>query len=720
MLAAEGVNVRLETELVDDESSVCAWTDWERIHIGYHMYDDIATLSAILRGLSYHEGGHIVHTLPFKELIAAVAEGRGCFDSEVPLFNNDIYAMHHAWNVLEDQRMETAVVSASPRKAGYFAPMILAEFCPDLDSTAANYPTLAWRKYLPSKVRQGARKLFVLKHGDRGEELASRIEDCITRYVTGTDAETLYQATFDMAEVLQKIQPMAVRIDNYAMGHQAMKEKVEEPYDPNVLSIPIDPSMMEEPFAPCDDETDEPEAEPEIDTTDPDVAEHLAEILRHMFLDPWNLIRVQHVLNMVVESEETEESEGPPPSSTDDEAEPQPASGDESDEDETEEIDTDVEGTPDEGDASKDEADESEGGGGNSEEEADDSEEAPSGGDGSDDEGDEIEDIEYDDEADGGSGGGDFEDDEEGDESDESMSGDGNGASNDSPADELTEDDLKAERERAEEDRLKDPAIQRDVDAYHDAMDNMASTFAPYQAGVSTDAAAKAEAAGLANDIENAFHAATVMKAPAWREQQRHGIVNVLRYKTRQPGEHDFFKAYVDNGRPGFDLAVSILLDNSGSMENCVEELAKVAYASKLACQNLEIPCTVILWNTDAETLYDATELVENLPVVYDGGGTDPTKALTDLENQRFGKAKHIVIVMTDGVWNPNAPSVAPYSNDGRLMIGLGFDSKYRGVDQDMNAILSSLESKGFDSVLPINTLSELPWHLEQALIDNA
>ena len=94
-----------------------AWTDFDQIYIGYRMHDDIRLLAATMRGLAYHEGGHCRFTLPFTQL--AEAAGHASPTMRVRI--------HHAWNMLEDQRMETAVVSDSPRKAAYLTPVIMTE-----------------------------------------------------------------------------------------------------------------------------------------------------------------------------------------------------------------------------------------------------------------------------------------------------------------------------------------------------------------------------------------------------------------------------------------------------------------------------------------------------------------------------------------------------------------------------------------------------------------
>ena len=263
---------------------------------------------------------------------------------------------------------------------------------------------------------------------------------------------------------------------------------------------------------------------------------------------------------------------------------------------------------------------------------------------------------------------------------------------------------------------MKDTALDQDVQSFHNAKDDAASKLDIYAGGQSSDAMAIAEAGNLADDMQRSFEAATTEIAPSWHEEQRRGIVNVLRYATRQPGDVEFFRGWVDNGAPGHDIAVSVLLDYSGSMGGVVDQLAKVAFASKAACDRLGVPCTVVLWDTSARVLWDAGETAEHLPVIRAAGGTNPRVALNDLDNQMYGKSKHIVLVMTDDAWDGSAPALNAYKVEGRTIIGLGYTGGGYGSDY----IAESMKKKGADAAYHIENLDSIPRFLEQTLIDLA
>jgi hypothetical protein len=139
VLASEEVNVPIQCRK-SEHGGISAWTDFSQIDITYRMHEDKRLLAATLRALLYHEGGHIRWSIPFPDLVRAVKAERGSLPLPDGVHMEKL--LHRAWNVLEDQRMETAVVSDSPRKAAYLTPLIMTEHTPTMNAMAANYPLL--------------------------------------------------------------------------------------------------------------------------------------------------------------------------------------------------------------------------------------------------------------------------------------------------------------------------------------------------------------------------------------------------------------------------------------------------------------------------------------------------------------------------------------------------------------------------------------------------
>jgi len=630
VLASEGVNVPIHTVVIDENDSIDAWTDFQQIHVGYHLFEDPRMTAAVLRALVYHEGGHCRHTLPFPELVsqADVAvraifeggdeEGATLITNRVATFKK--IELQHAWNCLEDQRMETAVVSDSPRKAGYLTPMILRELCDTPDNAAANYPLLVWRRYLPSRIRKASKASFVERHGDKGAGYVARFGDIITRYVLGTDALTLYLAVLDMADMLKEVR---LAKDPGDLGHKHQYRRGYGQPKPD-LNIPIDPSMEE----------DEVEGE---GVPQPGEGQGRSELIPPT-------------------PKPTPGAGTPTPDASDEQG--APSKGASKDDDHTDDFDND----------------------------------------------DTYPSVDDDEDAD---------DDAEEDAPPQSSAG--TSGKHESDDEGLTQEALDKAIADAEAERNKDAALDKDVAAYHDAQDTISSTLEGYVGGISTNAGDIALARNLADDMARSFEVATQDKAPAWFEGQKRGILNPIRYKTRQAGDVEFFRNYVDEGDPGFDLSVSVLLDYSGSMGGVTTELAQVAFASKLACQKLGIPCTVVLWDTSARLLWDATETAEVLPLISPAGGTDPGVALADLDNHVLGKSKHVVLIMTDDDWSGSAPSLSSFQQEGRTIIGLGYGSYGSPA-----SIVKSMEQKGADQAFALESLLDLPRYLEQALIMSA
>ena len=670
VLASEGISVRISCT---PSHTTSAWTDFEQIVINYTQQDDARILAANLRGLAYHEGGHCRFTLPYLQL----AEAAGVTSAP--------REYHRAWNCLEDQRMETAVTSDSPRKAAYLTSMVMLDMVPSVNHAAANWPLLIWRRFLPKHIRTGARKLFVVRHGVDGEQLAQDLERVTTKYVLADNAVTMWEAVVEYEGLLQLTQPMAAGIDDQSMGHGRQYKRSERNLD-DYLVIPIAGDMLDDGGNGGTIDMDD-DAEYEVDLTDPQVAAHLYEVLYAAMWAPETLIPV--IFQPQGGKGEQGEGEGNSPSAPKDENKSEAGAAGDDEGDDTEGADGDG-GGDDDGltyanePRSNDKGEQAEGGSTGTHKNT------------------------------GVREGLDYKPEDAADEA-------GAGAEADEAESDLTEDDLSKAIADAEAERNKDAALDGDVDAFHNAINERVSDLMPYTAGISTDVEAQASADNLAQDIEQAFQENTIEKAPGWVQGERRGIINVLRYETRRPGDVEFFKAYTDTEAPGHNIAVSVLLDYSGSMCSSTKELAQCGYATKKACDALGIPCTITLWDTDAVTLYDANEQAESLPVIVANGGTDPSVALADLDRQRYDKEVHIVLIMTDGAWSGSCATtgfLANYSGDGggRYFLGIGYASHgWGGGSADEMA--NNLRRYGCDEAHGISNLMEVPRFLEQALV---
>jgi hypothetical protein len=150
--------VTYDQRLIDTESDVL-------------KLDDIRRLAGEARGVFYHELGHCRFTIPFMDLMGNDATNR----------------FHGAWNILEDQRMESAVVEESVHIASYFTGMVLRVIAYE-DELGDNYPLLAGRWYMAPSVTQESRRRFAKQYG---EELTVKVEECVGRYMSATTLEEM-------------------------------------------------------------------------------------------------------------------------------------------------------------------------------------------------------------------------------------------------------------------------------------------------------------------------------------------------------------------------------------------------------------------------------------------------------------------------------------------------------------------------------------------------
>lgn len=184
-----------------------AYTDFREIVIKWpvdHLPQRNAKTEVVLdtvaqiRGVIQHELGHILHTVPLNLLVE-----RTLGNTDSPLFNRHVPIngtltrvtsgmVHKPWNILEDQRMETAMVRDVPRLATYFTSMTVAHVISD-DSTNA-WLLLAGRQYLPAALREQARDLFAQSHGDA---LTDEWLQIVNAYKRATTHDDLMSAVVD-------------------------------------------------------------------------------------------------------------------------------------------------------------------------------------------------------------------------------------------------------------------------------------------------------------------------------------------------------------------------------------------------------------------------------------------------------------------------------------------------------------------------------------------
>lgn len=140
-----------------------AWTDGNTITFNLSKIDSATSVDDLIRltGLNYHELGHAMFTPRQGSRLAREVMSKGWFD---------------AFNILEDQRLETFLTVMYPSTVPYFTATFMRYCTQDQRSWDGNFLLMYGRKYLPKKVRDEFRARFTSPH------LIPEAERIIDRY----------------------------------------------------------------------------------------------------------------------------------------------------------------------------------------------------------------------------------------------------------------------------------------------------------------------------------------------------------------------------------------------------------------------------------------------------------------------------------------------------------------------------------------------------------
>ncbi len=184
--------------------TVNAYTDFDTIQIqvdtdrfNINSVESISELVHVIKGLVYHEGGHIAWTTPRR----ALCDRNNCGSQHV--INGEIVHSAHmqqAWNVLEDQRMERAMVVTSPVMGKYFT-TIVAKYVVNPTNPGLAWPWLAGRTYMPKEIRRAVR---AAAEQLKAAHLIPKMEAVISRYCNASDVTTMHDAVVEMHEYLNE------------------------------------------------------------------------------------------------------------------------------------------------------------------------------------------------------------------------------------------------------------------------------------------------------------------------------------------------------------------------------------------------------------------------------------------------------------------------------------------------------------------------------------
>jgi hypothetical protein len=204
------------------------------------------------------------------------------------------------------------------------------------------------------------------------------------------------------------------------------------------------------------------------------------------------------------------------------------------------------------------------------------------------------------------------------------------------------------------------------------------------------------EYVGLFKTLRRSLARLVTEADPGWFTREASGRVNAIRWiKERDiDSAFDRWDEGVDNV---VDLEVVIMLDESGSMREVMEQAVNSMWVVKRSLDRIGASTTVITFDGQSRVLYHRRDKADgNIRYSFRSGGTNPSDGLAQAARifARSEKSQKILIVFTDGQWgvNSNYEGVTPDEYIKRMtaagvVTGIGFI-----VDQaDMDG--KSLES---------------------------
>jgi len=140
---------------------------------------------------------------------------------------------------------------------------------------------------------------------------------------------------------------------------------------------------------------------------------------------------------------------------------------------------------------------------------------------------------------------------------------------------------------------------------------------------------------------------------PGWLRKTEAGKLNVARYGTGCETDEAF--DLWDLGREdAVDIECVILLDNSGSMGNRIQEAYEAMWAIKRSMDKVGASTTVVAFSDTDRTIYSAKDRAGKVvPHIGLGGGTMPFNSLRYARSvfANSTRAIKILIPITDGAW---------------------------------------------------------------------
>lgn len=579
-------------------SGAPAWSDGKTITFNINRINDITNVEDIvmITGLNYHELAHVLYTPRETHTVGEYVLRNG---------------FQTAFNILEDQRIETLLTATYPATAAYFTTTFMRYCIAREDQWEQNHVLAYGRRYLPRKVREAFAQRFKWQH------VREEFEKTIDAYrllnpQRKTHAKKMCSLIRKFDRLMDEITP-----PQQPYGHGQGRPELQQNGREQTANQQDEAAEWAEWY---DEDREAAEAEED---------------------------EQEQIGSSKSKKEDSDDDDDQGDSDADgDDAGDDAGTGDDSG-DASEDADADSDGEGDEGSEGSSEADEDDGDG-----------ESSGGSDGtadSEDGGTDSGDSTGSDDA-GRGDDGDSESEGVGDE-DGQGGGIGSGKSGADGQRHIDDDDeLRGQIEDALNDILNDAEIQREatakqkqiIDGSGEALPQLETKRASYMTPSPqlTNISVKfgKELERLRDDLD-----------PGWHRHKSSGRINVQR--AIQGADLDTVWDQWDEGiNDSTDFEAVLYVDYSGSMSGRMQEACEAMWVIKRAIEKVKGSVTVYAFDDESSVLYRPDQKAEanKVKVIGADGMTDPTDAIRDSLRlfQSTRRKNKIAIFLTDGGWS--------------------------------------------------------------------
>lgn len=174
----------------------------------------------------------------------------------------------------------------------------------------------------------------------------------------------------------------------------------------------------------------------------------------------------------------------------------------------------------------------------------------------------------------------------------------------------------------------------------------------------------------------------TIDADPNWKRRTSSGRINIQRVMQGADPDEAF-----DMWEPGqddtSDIAMAVLIDNSGSMAGRIAQASEAAWAVKHAVESVGGDVLVLSFQTTTGMVYPVSEKAKRgfYRQMGSAGGTAPADALKRAAHvlSSSSRRKKMLVIITDGAWSGATESEAliRHMNEAGVTTSLGFLSDY-------------------------------------------